>query len=116
MKNLKTIIGVGLLAALPIITLAQIKFQPAPETITRPEQIIDILNTLINWVFTILLIVAVFFIFRAAFLYLTAAGDPDKVKQASNQLIFAAVAIAVAFVALGVRFIVGQLLGGVPVK
>jgi len=51
------------------------------------------------------------FILYAAFIYLTAGGDPEKVKTASNQLIYAAVAIAVALVAQGIRFIVAQLVG-----
>ncbi len=106
-NKIKAAIGIGLVTLLPLLTFAQI--QTAPTQPLTIERILRILNTLINWAFTILLVVATFFIFYAAYLYLTAAGDPAKVKSASSQLIYAAVAIAVAFVAQGIRFLVEQL-------
>src|SRR3989344_1106012 len=97
------------LTAMPLLSLAQGEtLPPGPSSI---EDIIDILDRLLNWMFTILMTVAVTFILYAAFVYLTAGGDPEKVKTASNQLIYAAVAIAVALVAKGIRFIVEQLVG-----
>lgn len=108
-KNLKTTISVGLLALLPLLTFAVPADAPAQElTIDR---VFAILKQLINWIFALLLVVSTFFIFYAAYLYLTAAGDPEKVKSANNQLIYAAVAIAVAFVAQGIQVLVKQLLG-----
>lgn len=111
-KQIKKTIIVALATTFPFLSSAQISgIQEAPETPLTIQRIIRILATLINWIFTILLILATFFIFYAAYLYLTAAGDPEKVKKASNQLIYAAVSIAVAFVAQGVRFLVEQLVG-----
>lgn len=96
---------------LPFIASAQVA--PPPDVGVRSIQdILRVLNTLVNWMFAILMILAVIFIFYAAYLYLTAGGDPEKVKSATRQLIFAAVAIAVALVAQGVRFVVEQLLRG----
>lgn len=98
------------LVAMPLLSLAAVEDLPTgPRSI---EEIIDILERLLNWMFTLLMIVAVMFILYAAFIYLTAGGDPEKVKTASNQLIYAAVAIAVALVAQGIRFIVEQLVQG----
>ena len=112
-KQLKTIISTGLIALLPILVSAQgVTPQPAPGVPSEPltiQRILGILNTLINWAFTILMVLATFFIFYAAYLYLTAAGDAEKVKSAQQVLIYAAVGIAVAFVAQGVRFLVEQL-------
>src|SRR3989344_1037062 len=99
------------LSAMPILSLAQSSIEDIPEGPRSIEDIINILGTLLNWMFTLLMIVATMFILYAAFIYLTARGDPEKVKTASNQLIYAAVAIAVALVAQGIRFIVAQLVG-----
>lgn len=98
------------LTAMPLLSLAAVETLPTgPRSF---EDILDILETLLNWMFTILMIVAVMFILWAAYLYLSAGGDPEKVKTASNQLIYAAVAIAVALVSQGIRFIVQQLVQG----
>ncbi|MBI4087700.1 MAG: hypothetical protein HY434_02615 [Candidatus Liptonbacteria bacterium] len=66
-------------------------------------------NVIVGWLFTFLVIAAVVFVLIAAFKYLTAAGDPEKVKGASHQLIYAAVAIVVALFARGVPLIVSSL-------
>lgn len=110
-KQLKTILLLSLIS-LPILVGAQsYGVQTAPAPVTRFEDILRILNTLINWIFTILLIVAVLFIIMAAFAYLGSAGDVEKVQQAQNKLIYAAVAIGVGLIAKGVEFIVRQLVG-----
>ncbi len=98
------------IVAMPLLSIAAV--EDIPEGPRSIEEIINILERLLNWMFTLLMIVAVMFILYAAFIYLTAGGDPEKVKTASNQLIYAAVAIAVALVAQGIRFIVEQLVQG----
>ena len=113
MNKLKTAFAIGMLNALPILSLAQVTgIQPAPTPVRDIQGIIRILNTIINYFFTFLLIMATIFVFVAAYKYLTAAGNEEQVKSAHNTLIYAAVAIAVAFLAQGVRFIVEQLIRG----
>ncbi|MBI4119494.1 MAG: hypothetical protein HY456_01440 [Parcubacteria group bacterium] len=116
--GLKNKIAIGLTASIavsamlmPFLAAAQIQ-SPPQAPVTRIEDLIRVLNTLVNWLFAILMIIAVIFIFYAAYLYLTAGGDPEKVKTATKQLVFAAIAIAVALIAQGVKFVVSQLLGG----
>jgi len=110
-KQLKIILLLSLIS-LPILAGAQYSgVQTAPTPVTRFEDILRILNTLINWIFTILLTVAVLFIIMAAFAYLGSAGDVEKVQSAQNKLIYAAVAIGVGLIAKGVEFIVRQLVG-----
>ncbi|MDP3052777.1 MAG: hypothetical protein Q8N22_02375 [bacterium] len=109
-KQLKSAILLISLIGLPTLVLAQ-GIQTAPTPITHIEDILRILNTVINWIFTILLLLAVIFIMMAAFSYLGSAGDPEKTKSAANQLIYAAVAIGVGLIAKGVEFIVRQLIG-----
>jgi uncharacterized membrane protein len=115
MKKLTTILLTGM-QALPFLALAQTTggsginaVQPLPTGIHEFSGFLGILNTFINWVFTILLILAVIFILMAAFKYLTAQGDAEKISGAHRMLIYAVVAIAVALLAQGLRFIVGEL-------
>ncbi len=107
-------------AVMPLISFAQggsgiNGVQNLPEGVKDFGGFIKIFNTLINWIFTILLILAVFFILFAAFKYLTAGGDNEKIGSAHKILVYAVVAIAVALLAQGVRFVVAQLVG-VPIQ
>lgn len=58
--------------------------------------------------FGLLILLAIIFILVAAFKYLTAAGDPQKVKDASGYVIYAAIAVAVALLAKGIPALVGS--------
>jgi len=109
-KQLKTILLLSLIS-LPVLTFAQYGVQSPPTPVTRFEDILGILNTVINWIFTILLALAVIFIMFAAFEYLGSAGDPEKTRTAANKLIYAAVAIGVGLISKGIEFIVRQLIG-----
>ena len=73
-------------------------------------RLLNVINTLIDYLFTILLVLAVVFILIAAFRYLTAGGDEEKVAKAHQILIYAVVAIAVALLAQGIVFTVRQLI------
>jgi len=63
-----------------------------------------------NWLFYFLIILAVIFIIVAAFKYLTAAGEPEKVKSASHTLLYAAIAIVVGILAKAVPSLIGSVL------
>jgi len=73
---------------------------------------VTIIDTTINWAFGLLIILASVFIVYAAFVFLTSAGDPEKVKHAKNLILYAVISIAVAFFARAVVFIVRELLRG----
>ena len=70
-----------------------------------------ICTVVVNWLFTFLILLVVVFVLIAAFKYLTAAGDPEKVKAASSSLIYAGVAVVVALLARGLPILVGNLFG-----
>lgn len=69
------------------------------------------LCTIFGWAFVFLIVLAVIFVIVAAFRYLTAAGDPEKVKAAGTMLLYTAVAIGVALLAKAVPLVVGSFLG-----
>ncbi len=113
MNKFKLAIVSGLLAT-PALTLAGTVSIPnvsaVPQGIRSFGGFINVFNTFIGWMFTILLILAVVFIIFAAFNYLTAAGNEEKIKKAHSTIIYAVIAIAVAFLAQGVSYVVGELL------
>jgi ACR3 family arsenite efflux pump ArsB len=83
--------------------------QASPEPtgmITNVSQILNIVRYVVTLVYWLFFLIAILFIILAAFNYLTAGGDPLKVKKASNQLIYAVVAVAVALIAWGITSIV----------
>jgi len=113
-KQMKKFLFSSGLLTLPMFAMAQ-AFDPnqiiSPTVkVTRFEDFIAIFNTLISWMFTILLILSVIFIILAAFKYLTAGGDDEKIKSAHSMIIYAVVGLVVAFLAQGIRFVVEQLI------
>ncbi len=72
--------------------------QTGPTTVSG---VVDILRNIVKWTYIIFFVVAVMFILFAAYTYLMAQGDPEKVNTARNQIIYAAVAIIVALLAVG---------------
>lgn len=121
MKKFKQVVmelGAPVIAlALPIFASAQITSAPitAPGSITSISNITGtagIICTVINWTFWLLIVLTIIFVLVAAFKYLTAAGDPEKVKSAGSTLLYAAVAVVVALVAKGLPLIVSSFIGG----
>ncbi|MDP2598446.1 MAG: hypothetical protein Q8P49_01300 [Candidatus Liptonbacteria bacterium] len=98
-------------AALPVLALAQGQLPQTPITGIGGVQNF-ICTVIVGWMFTFLIVLTVVFVLVAAYKYLTAAGDPEKVKSASHMLIYAAVAIVVALFARGLPLIVGSLFSG----
>jgi len=96
---------------LPLFVLAQTGVTPIPTPVTNFTGLINIINRVADILFTLLLVLAVIFILFAAFNYLTAMGNPEKVKAANNVLIYAAVAIAIATLAKGIPIIVRSIVG-----
>jgi len=81
---------------------------PPKSNITEVSQIYEKLNDVLGWVYTIFFVIAAFFILFAAFTYLTAKGDPEKVKGARDQIIYAVIAIVVALLAFSIDKIVAS--------
>ena len=106
----------GLLVAAPFLALAQAPVIVNPPSTTGPitsgQGFVDLLNVVLKWVATAFWILAALFVFMAAYKYLTAGGDPEKVKSASSNLLYAVIAIAVAIMAYGLPVLVGNFLKG----
>ena len=109
MKKVLVLTSIVSLFLLPVIALgvtdpfAQSSDPPPlPERVTTYGGVIGLMSTIGNWMFGILLALAVIFLVYAAFLFLTSQGDPGKTASARNIIIYAVVAIVVAILAKGI--------------
>lgn len=69
------------------------------------------INNIVNWIFLIVIAIAVLFIVIAAFMFITSGGSPEKTASARQYILFAAVGIAVALLARAVPAIVRMIVG-----
>lgn len=110
---MKKVLSVALstsLVLLPLVALGQVQTLPSgPQTI---GDFLALLDKLANWLFSILLIVAVVFIVYAAFKFVTAGGNPGEIEQARHMVLYAVIGIVIAvaakgFVAVAKSFVTG---------
>jgi len=94
-KSLIALIVGSLLLLSGGLALAQI--EPAPEV-----EPIGALETIIDIVFTVLIVLAVLFLIIAGFYFVTASGNPEQIGKARNMVIWAIVGVVVALLARGI--------------
>ena len=73
--------------------------------------VMNAIYTATNWIFVIIMVLAVIVILFGAFTLLTAAGDPDKVGRGRNYVVYAIVGFAVALLAKALPSLVKFVLG-----
>ncbi len=104
MKKIFAFMMLGVLL-LPVVASAEITGNPMNLN-SNPDTVIQVINRAINYLFLVLIIVAIFIIILAAFTFLTSAGDPEKIAKARNYILYAIVAIVVAFLAEAIVMLV----------
>jgi heme/copper-type cytochrome/quinol oxidase subunit 2 len=109
------LLGLVLLGGLGLVGIASAQGEANIPGITPvgPETVgglVDILRAIVRWVYIIFFVIAVLLIIFAAFTYLTAAGNEEKVKKAKDMIIYAAVAIVVALLAVSFEIIIRNFL------
>jgi hypothetical protein len=111
MKNLLVISAVFALLVMPVMSFAATGYEEPPPSVpgfSSASAFLGVLDRVIGWIFTLLLVLAVIFILYAAFKYLTAAGDPTTISTANKMLLYAAIAIAVAVLSRSIPLLVKQ--------
>jgi hypothetical protein len=68
-------------------------------------------GNILNWVFYFFIVLAVVFILIAAFSYLTAGGDEQKITKAKNELIYAIIAVVIAVLAKSIVALIAGIAG-----
>jgi hypothetical protein len=113
-KSLSTLILVSIISlcflpfAVPV--LADYEFQETEPIIEDGQGALDLLLVITNWLFSILMAVAVIFIIMAAWTFLTAGGNPDSITKARQMLIYALVGVGVAVLARGLPILIASLM------
>ena len=80
--------------------------------ITDIGQVQTAAEKIVVWLYGMFWIVAVGFIIWAAFLFMGANGEAEKITKAKTILVYTLIAAAVVLLANGIRDIVTNLLGG----
>lgn len=116
MKKLGYIIPLvilSLLAIAPGIGIGASTAQPiaVPDSpVTTVDQILNILSYVLSAAYVVFYALAVIFLLLAGFGYLTANGDPGKIKKASSKLIYGVIGVGVGLLASGVKAIIKSFL------
>jgi len=108
MKFLKKIILIP--AGALLAPLSALAATPAPP-ITKVQGLVDLLCAAFGWLFFALIALSLVMIILAAFNYVTANGEPEKVSKATKMILYAVIGIAVALLAKGIPYIIGNFLG-----
>lgn len=78
--------------------------------IDSPEKVIEVIEKLSGWMYSVLIALAVIFIILAAYQFLSASGNEKNVEKAKDKILYAVIAVVVALLATGIVKIVQQLL------
>lgn len=114
MKKIFPIVILISILVLPAIALAAPTEAPTeiiPIGPTSGDDIILIIENVANWMFAILLAVALVFVLLAAYQFLTSGGDPTRVTSARQSLMFALVGVGIALLARSLIYAVRIVLG-----
>lgn len=111
------VIGYWLLAANSFAVAPPTFLDTVRETIGEPPltKLSDTENVILDiaeWFIALFWILAVAFVVWAAFLYLSAGGNEEKISEAKKRLLYALIATAIALLATGIDYIVTYLLTG----
>ena len=71
---------------------------------------INTIGTVVDWIFVVLVAVAVLFVILGAMHILIAGGDPEKVNTGRNYIMWAVIGLVIAFLARAVPAIVATAL------
>ena len=117
-KKTKVLTSVSLLSFMFMFSFTSVALAitTAPGTVETsgvdsPSDVVDLIEAIAGWFQVIVLAIAVFMIIYAGFIWMTAAGEEDKLTRARQTLIYALVGIAVVVVAYGLVALMTTLIG-----
>jgi hypothetical protein len=106
-KIILALFALFVLTAIPFCALATFTvptaepLPAAPATLGQNDVLASVDN-ITNWFFAALLIVAVWFLILAAFHFVTAGGDIEKVNTARNEVMYAMIGVLIGVLAKGI--------------
>ncbi|MBM3256931.1 MAG: hypothetical protein FJY98_01205 [Candidatus Liptonbacteria bacterium] len=107
------VFGGLILGGLPFFAFAQ---TVQPITVRNIQGVEGLIYKVVDWVFLFLIAISILMILVAAYYYMTAQGNSEKVSKGHKTITWAAVGIMVALLAKGVPAIVRSIFAadGVP--
>jgi len=94
---------------LPVAFVAATLFSPMIALADEPgninldvNRVVTILNNIKTWFSEAIFVLGIVIILYAAFLYMTAAGDDEKINKAKKAFVYGIVGIIVAMLAYGI--------------
>jgi type IV secretion system pilin len=100
MKKILSLVFIASLLVVPVTALAaDIDGTALPDT--TASSVNSAITKIGDILFGVLLLIALIYILLAAISFITAGGDPEKVKGAQNKILYALIGIGVAILAKG---------------
>lgn len=96
--------------ALALPAMAQVIDPITPETDFTRNDLVDTLNSLANWLLGIIAVIAVILILWGGFLYITAAGNQEKLDKGKGVVIYGLIGVLVAILAFAIVSFVASFL------
>ena len=104
------------LLLVPTIGLAQTTGSGGEHGIETPGQedveMMDVIGSITNCLFVILLIVATIFVMIAGYNLVTSAGDPEKVAKVRLFVLYALIGVLIGFAAKGLVILIERIATG----
>ena len=121
MKKLVVKTSLLLSGLIPAVAFADDAFDPVNPGSDPPElpsnaptdfkSLIEVIVTIAQWMFGILMALSIVFILYAAFLYVISQGNEERIKTAKTILIYAVVGLVVAVLAGGINVVIQDFIG-----
>jgi len=96
-KIFLSLLTIGILA-LPMVGLAVTPTEPPERT---GQETIDVLDTVMKYVYAVFLVVAVICFIIGGFYFITSAGDPEKVGKGRSFVLYGVIGVIIAVLARG---------------
>ena len=84
---------------------------PLPSGPQTGAQLLAIIDVITNWIFAGFVALAIVMVLLAAFQFIREGGNPEKISEARQKLIWAAVGVGVALMAKGFVPVIKSILG-----
>lgn len=104
-KKILLFVLIGLI--LPVICLGQVIKIENPLEAETFEELID---SIINFILKIAIVIAPIMIIVSGFYFVTAAGDPEKIKTAKRIILYTMIGLIIVILAEGLISMLGEVL------
>ena len=114
MKKILPVFFLLTFLVLPALAMAapEVPDDPIEPIFSSGEELLNMLDTIADWAFAILLGVAALVLIVGGIQFITAQGDSTKIATARQWLIWALVGVAVGVAAKGLVAVIRSILGG----